>query len=176
VHVIRRWLGPFVVGALLGVAAWQTVLAVAPDTLMRLALDRVSKVGGPNRFTHAPLATAASRAIVRPSPDLAYSSCPFDLSNGPLLIDAMPVPSPYWSLSIFDTHTDVALVRNGIKAAYKPFRIAVLASGQSAPAGYEPVHVDGTRGIALIRILIDDRARFPAIDQERRATTCRSTG
>jgi uncharacterized membrane protein len=174
--MIRRWLGPLIVAALLGTAAWHLMLAMTPDMLMRVALDRVSKVGGPNRFAHAPLATAASRAIVRPSPDLAYSSCPFDLSKGPLLIDAVPVPSPYWSLSIFDTHTNVALVRNGIKAAYKPFRIAVLASGQSAPAGYEAVHVDGTRGIALIRILIDDRARFSAIDQERRATTCRAAG
>ncbi len=172
--MIRRWLGRSIVAALLGAVAWHLVLAMTPDTLMRLALDRVSKVGGPNRFTHSPLATAASRAIVRPSPDLAYSSCPFDLAKGPLLIDAVPVPAPYWSLSIFDTHTDVALVRNGVRAAYKPFRIAVLAAGQTAPAGYEPVHVDGTRGIALIRILIDDRARFPAIDQERRATTCRS--
>ena len=174
--MIRRWLGPLIVGAVLGAVAWQATLVAAPDALMQLALQRVAKAGGENRFSHAPLATAASRAIVRPSPDLAYSSCPFDLSKGPLLIDAVPVLAPYWSLSIFDTHTNVALVRNGIKAAHKPFRIAVLASGQSAPAGYEPVHVDGTRGIALIRILIDDRARFPAVDQERRATTCRSTG
>ena len=174
--MIRRWFGPVLLAALLGAAAWQATLWVTPDALMRLALDRVSNVGGPNSFTHTPLATAASRTIVRPSPDLAYSSCPFDLSKGPLLIDAVPVLAPYWSLSIFDTHTNVALVRNVIKAAHKPFRIAVLASGQSAPAGYEPVRVDGTRGIALIRILTDDRARFPAIDEERRATTCRSVG
>lgn len=64
------------------------------------------------------------------------------------------------------------MVRNGIKAGYKPFRVAVLATDQSAPTGYEAIHVDGTRGIALIRILIDDPARFPVIDTERRATTC----
>jgi uncharacterized membrane protein len=172
--MIRRWLGPAVVGAVLGAGAWQAVMIMTPDALMRFALDRVSKVGGPNRFTHAPLATAASRAIVRPSPDLAYSSCPFDLSKGPLLIDAVPVPAPYWSLSIFDTHTDAVLVRNGIKSGHKPFRVAVLANGQSAPAGYEPVRVDGTRGIALIRILVDDRGNFATIDRERCATICRA--
>lgn len=172
--MIRRWLGPLIIGTLLGAGAWQAVTVMIPDALMRLALDRVSKVGGPNRFTHAPLATAESRAIVRPSPDLAYSSCPFDLSKGPLLIDAVPVPAPYWSLSIFDTHTDAVLVRNAIKAGDKPFRVAVLAASQSAPAGYEPVRVDGTRGIALIRILIDDRSKFATIDRERRSTTCRA--
>ena len=171
--MIRRWIGPLVVALLLGAAAWHATLVAAPDMLMRLALQRVSKAGGENRFSHAPLATAASRAIVRPSPDLAYSSCPFDLSKGPLLIDAVPVLAPYWSLSVFDTHTDVALVRNSATATYRPFRVAILAAGQTAPAGYEAVHVHGTRGIALIRILVDDRARFAAIDKERRATTCR---
>ena len=171
--MIRRWIGPLVVALLLGAAAWHATLVAAPDMLMRLALQRVSKAGGENRFSHAPLATAASRAIVRPSPDLAYSSCPFDLSKGPLLIDAVPVLAPYWSLSVFDTHTDVALVRNGATAKYRPFRVAILAADQTAPAGYEAVHVHGTRGIALIRILVDDRARFAAIDKERRATTCR---
>lgn len=172
--MIRRWLGPLAVGALLGAGAWQAVMVMTPDALMGLAFDRVSKVGGPNRFTHAPLATAASRVIVRPSPDLAYSSCPFDLSKGPLLIDAVPVAAPYWSLSIFDAHTDAVLVRNGVKAGSRPFRVAVMAAGQSAPAGYEPVSVDGTRGIALIRILVGDHGHFAAIDRERRATICRA--
>lgn len=172
--MMHRWIGPLVVALLLGAAAWQTALVAAPDALMKLALQRVAKAGGENRFSHAPLATAASRAIVRPSPDLAYSSCPFDLSKGPLLIDAVPVLAPYWSLSVFDTHTDVVLVRNGVKAGYRPFHVAILASGQTAPAGYEAIHVDGTHGFALIRILIDERDRFPAIDRERRATTCRT--
>lgn len=172
--MIRRWIGPLVIGIVLGIAAWHMTMAATPGVLMRLAVGRVAKIGGMNRFSHARLATAASRTIVRPSPDLAYSSCPFDLTGGPLLIDAVPVPAPYWSLSIFDSHTNVALVRNGEKARGQPFHIAVLAPGQSAPSGYESVHVDGTRGIALVRILIDVRARFPAIDVERRATTCRT--
>jgi len=171
--MIRHWIGPGILGGVLGIFAWHTAMVATPDILMGLAVQRVSAVGPVNQFTHTPPATAASRTIVRPSPDLAYSSCPFDLTNGPLLIDAVPVPAPYWSLSIFDSHTNVALVRNGEKARYQPFHIAVLAPGQTAPSGYEPVHIDGTRGIALIRILIDVRARFPAIDAERRATTCR---
>ena len=172
--MIRHWIGPVILGGLLGLFAWHTAMMATPDVLMGLAVQRISAVGGINQFTHAPLATAASRTIVRPSPDLAYSSCPFDLTGGPLLIDAVPVPAPYWSLSIFDSHTNVALVRNGEAVRDQPFHIAVLAPGQAAPKGYEPVHVDGTRGIALVRILIDVSARFPAIDAERRATTCRT--
>jgi len=172
--MIRQWIGPVILGGVLGLSAWHTTMVATPDVLMGLAVQRISAVGGINQFTHAPLATAASRTIVRPSPDIAYSSCPFDLTQGPLLIDAVPVPAPYWSLSIFDSHTNVALVRNGQKADYRPFKLAVVAPGQTTLAGYEAVHVDGTRGIALVRILIDLPARFPAIDQERRATTCRA--
>jgi len=172
--MIRRWIGPPLLGLLLAVAAWQATMVAVPGVLMALAVRRVSQAGAIDRFTHAPLATAASRAIVRPSPDLAYSSCPFDLSKGTLLIDAVPVAAPYWSLSIFDAQTNVALVRNGAAAKYQPFHIAVIAPGQAAPAGYEAISVEGRRGIALVRILIDQRDRFPAIDQERRATTCRT--
>jgi uncharacterized membrane protein len=172
--MIGRWIGPLVLGCIAGAVAWHATTIVMPDALMRLAVRRVSEAGGPNRFAHGPLATSASRAIVRPSPDLAYSSCPFDLSKGPLLIDAVPVAAPYWSLSIFDSHTNAVFVRNGMKAKYQPFRVAVARAGQAVPAGYEAVHVDGDHGIALVRILIDSRARFPAIDRERRATTCRT--
>jgi len=170
--MIRQWIGPAILGGVLGISAWHTTVVATPDVLMGLAVHRISAVGGVNRFTHAPLATAASRTIVRPSPDIAYSSCPFDLTQGPLLIDAVPVPAPYWSLSIFDSHTNVALVRNAEKAGYQPFRLAIVAPGQTAPSDYEAVHVDGIRGIALVRILIDLPARFPAIDQERRTTIC----
>ena len=172
--MIRHWIGPVILGGVLGILAWHTTMVATPDVLMGVAVQRISAEGGINQFTHAPLATATSRTIVRPSPDIAYSSCPFDLTQGPLLIDAVPVPAPYWSLSIFDAHTNVALVRNGQKADYQPFKLAVLAPGQTAPTGYETVRVDGTRGIALVRILIDLPARFPAIDKERRATTCRA--
>ncbi|MEO6217155.1 MAG: DUF1254 domain-containing protein [Sphingomonas sp.] len=172
--MIRHWIGPVILGGVLGILAWHTTMEALPDVLMVVAVQRVSEVGGVNRFTHASLATAASRTIVRPSPDIAYSSCPFDLTQGPMLIDAVPVPAPYWSLSIFDAHTNVALVRNGQKADYQPFKLAVIGPGQTAPTGYEAVRVNGTRGIALVRILIDLPARFPAIDKERRATTCRA--
>ena len=133
--MIRHWIGPVVLGGVLGVFTWHTALVATPDVLMGLAVQRISAAGAINQFSHGPLATAASRTIVRPSPDLAYSSCPFDLTHGPLLIDAVPVPAPYWSLSIFDSHTNVALVRNGARAHYLPFKLAVVAPGQTAPNG-----------------------------------------
>jgi uncharacterized membrane protein len=171
-RMIRRWGAPLLLGMIAAFIAWQAVLMLTPRVLMALAVSRIEKVGGPNHFTHAPLADDNSRAIVRPSPDLAYSSCPFDISKGPLRIDAVPLTAaPYWSLSIFDAQTDAVFVRNSTESS-APFRIAIVARGQAAPAGYAPVHVSGTRGIALVRILVDDKARFAEIDAARRQTSC----
>jgi uncharacterized membrane protein len=173
--MMRRWGPPVLLGLVLAGVAHHVTLVQTPRMLMRLATWRVAKAGGTNTMLQTPLATADSRAIVRPSPDLAYSSCPFDLSKGPVLIDVAPVPAPYWSLSVFDPRTDVAFVRNNVQAGGNPIRIALIGdSGGQAPPGYEPVPVRGSSGIALVRILVDDRARFPQIDAARQASRCRA--
>ena len=172
---MMRWTGPLLLGALAAGATAYLGLRYTPDVLMGAAIKRVA-AGGFNRFTHAPLASAASRTIVRPSPDLAYSSCPYDVSDAPLLIDASPVPAPYWSLSIFDSRTDTAFVRNALQAGGRPFRIAIVHAGQRVPAGYEAVTVAGNRGIALVRILVTDGAAFAPVDAARRATVCHAAG
>src|SRR5262245_60261657 len=52
--------------------------------LPRLARRRaLSRMGESNSMHFASPPTAASRMVVRPSPDLLYASCPFDLSSGP---------------------------------------------------------------------------------------------
>lgn len=171
--MMRRWAMPLLLGAVLAGVAYHIMLAETPRLLMRFATNRIAGAAGYNVFYHAPLATADSRAIVRPSPDLAYSTCPFDLSDSAVLIDVAPVPAPYWSLSVFDERTDVVFVRNNIQAGGKAIRVALIAhSGEPVPPGYEPVLIKGGSGIALIRTLVDDRARFPQIDAARRASTC----
>ena len=169
--MIWRRLAPFVVGIVVAVVAYDLALMATPRLLMAAAFDRVS-AGGVNRFTFSPLATDQSRAVVRPSPDLAYSICPFDLDDGPLLLDVPAVPASYWSLSVFDAETNVAFVRNNVEAGGAPIRAAVGLAGQAVPAGYARVTVAKPRGIALVRILVEDRSAFPAIDAARRKASC----
>jgi uncharacterized membrane protein len=171
--VIRRWLFPLLIGVALAVIAYEATLVETPRLLMAAALRRVERLGGVNVLRHPPMATAAARTIVRPSPDLAYSSCVFDLSGGPVLVEAAPVPALYWSLSVFDARTDVAFVRNNRDSGGAPIRVALALAGQSVPAGIETVRLRAPRGIALIRILVETRERFPAIDRARRASRCR---
>ena len=169
---MRRWLPPLLVGVLVAVGAYYTALVQTPRLLMRAAVTRVAAAGGMNRLSHAPLATDRSRAIVRPSPDLAYSSCPFDLSNGPVRVTVPPIPSAYWSLSVFDARTDVAFVRNNADTKGRGVDIVLANRGQPTQPGAPVVLVDGSHGIALLRVLVEDRAAFAAIDAARRRATC----
>ncbi|WP_169804265.1 DUF1254 domain-containing protein [Sphingomonas mali] len=171
---MRRWLFPLLLGLVLAFAGYHLALVQFPRVLMGLATHRIAKGAGYNTMFAAPLATDKARAIVRPSPDLAYSSCPFDLSKGPVLVDVAPVPALYWSLSIFDARTDVAYVRNNIEAANQPIRVAIAQAGQPVPDGMTAVRVKGTTGIALIRILVPDRSQFPAIDAARKKSSCKA--
>lgn len=169
---MRRWVLPLIVGLVLAFASYRLVLVQFPRILMSLAINRVSTAAGFNAMTAAPMANDKARAIVRPSPDLAYSSCPFDLSNGPVFVDVEPVPAAYWSLSVFDARTDVAFVRNNIEAAGKPIRIAIAQPDQPVPDGMQAVRVNGSSGIALLRILVQDRTTFAAIDAARHKSSC----
>jgi uncharacterized membrane protein len=52
-------------------------------------------------------------------------------------------------------------------------RIALALEGQQVPQGVETVRLDAPRGVALVRILVEDRARFAPLDRVRRASSCR---
>lgn len=168
---MRRWLLPLLLGAIVALVSYQLALAAAPRLLMSAAIKRVGQAGM-NRMTHGPLATDRARAIVRPSPDLAYSSCPFDLSGGPVAIRVAPSPSVYWSLSVFDSRTNAAFVRNNGETGGQGIDVVLARPGQATPAGREVVRVEGDRGIALVRILVQDQAQFAAVDAARRQSAC----
>lgn len=168
----RHWGIAAIIGLILAGICYTRALDATPGMLMSTAVGRVAKGAGINAMYFGPLATDQARAIVRPSPDLAYASCAYDVAKGPVLVDAMPVNAPYWSLSVFDDQTDVAFVRNNGQSGGQPIRIAILKAGMRAPAGYEPVPVGGNRGVALIRVLVVDRANFAALDAQRRGSKC----
>ena len=169
---MRAWL-PLVVVALAAAAiGYVATIAATPRVLMTLATNRLAKPAGVNLFLHAPLADAASRVIVRPSPDLAYSSCVVDVSNGPVAVTAASIPARYWSLSIFDRDTDVAFVRNNQETSGQPIVVVVARTDQKTPPGATVVRLKGDRGVALIRALVEGAASFAAIDAARRGSTC----
>jgi len=171
--MMRRCLFPIVAGGLVALGAYQATLLATPYALMQAALKKIGNRGPENQFAFSSMTTAANQTIVRPSPDLAYAACAFDVSKGPVLVDVQPVPDHYWSVSIFDARTDVAAVRSDRDTKGKAARLALVNAGQTAPAGYEPVRVGYDRGLVLIRILVAPASTFPTIDAIRRKSTCK---
>jgi uncharacterized membrane protein len=169
---MTRWVVPFLVFLATAVGAWHATIAVTTFGLMEGAVRRLSARAGLNMMSYGTLANPANQPIVRPSPDLAYSSCAYDLSNGPLLINYVPVEGRYSSLSVFDARTDVVFVRNDVQAGGKPFRIAVARDGQKVPDGIETVRVGYDRGIALVRLLLADPKEIAQFDSVRRQSNC----
>jgi uncharacterized membrane protein len=173
--MMRDWLFPMLIGLVLAVASYQATLLATPYALMGAAMKRIGSAGPPNRFAFGPMATADRQPIVRPSPDLSYSTCTFDVSEGPVLIDVEPVPGHYWSVSIFDARTDVATVRSDRDTGGKAARLVLHHKDMQIEKvpGYDHVALDHEKGIALIRILLNGSTDFTKVDALRRKSNCR---
>lgn len=171
---MTRWIGPLLVAAIAAILGWYGSLALSTYGIMEAAIRRISAYGGMNVMRYGTLPTAQNQPIVRPSPDLAYSSCPYDLSHGPLLIKVTPAPGRYSSLSIFDARTDVVFVRNDLQAGGKPYEIIVARPDQAVPKGQEVVRVNYDRGIALIRLLLRNPKEIGDLDPIRRQSSCQA--
>ena len=159
-------LGALIVGALVHFAA---ILAV-PRVLMHVAMERIG-AGGANAWRVSDRVTAASRQIVRPSPDFAYSACVFDLSEGPVVITATPWDA-YWSLSLYAANSDNFFVIDDREAHYGA-GIALVRRGAEHPEGASMVvESPSGRGIALIRRLAPRPDAYNEAKQVAAADVC----
>jgi uncharacterized membrane protein len=120
-----RFVAAVLVGAVLVHFA---ALAALPRVIMHRAMTRMQRAPV-NEFAHTPLATAEARAIVRPSPDLAYSALVFDVSERPLEV-RVPVTLPYTSVSGFAVNTDNFFAFNDQRHAFHG-EIKVTLTGPS---------------------------------------------
>ncbi len=169
---MRNWL--FWLGVTLAIAAAVHVGSVylVPSAIMRLATARMGDV---NAIHHGKRVDAESRGVVRPSPDLLYSTCPFDLSDGPVHVTAPVPPATYWSVSVFDADTNNFYVRNDRQIRRSvDFYLARKGKAAGIPAGARIVTSPTARGLVLFRTLIADEDRFAEIDAARRQATCAS--
>ncbi|MEY4952493.1 MAG: hypothetical protein RL299_917 [Pseudomonadota bacterium] len=152
------------------------LVLATPNALMRIVMNRASQEGAlVNQFQFGPRTTKDSRGVVRPSPDLAYSTCVYDLSQGPVRVSAAPTPEQgYVSVSVFAANSDNIAV---FDTTQKPGGVTfVLArEGQQTPPGAEVVISPSDRGIVLDRRLAANDEMFAAADQARRADTCEVT-
>ena len=159
---------------LLAVAVHALAVWALPRVVMRAAMSRLVPATSPVqnervRAVYPPLTTAAARQIVLPSPDLAYALCVYDLSHGPVDVDAAPDWPGYWSVALYADNTDNYLVRHDRAARTQPvhWRLALregmdtaaATSAAAVAAGRELVLSPSARGLVLMRVLVADRHR-----------------
>lgn len=163
-------LGVFLSAALVG---HLLTITLAPRAIMAVAMARLSQGGMlVNRWQFAPRVDAALRTVVRPSPDLAYASCVYDLAQGPVLVSARTAADHgYGSIAVFAANTDNIAVFDTF-AQVHGIRFVLALPGQATPTGEAVVRSPSRRGIVLDRRLAPDDAGFAAADAARRRDTC----
>lgn len=169
---LRDWM--LWVGAALVIAVIVHVGTVSaiPQFIMSTALPRMGTV---NAIHHGVRVDSDSRGVVRPSPDLLYSSCPYDLSKGPLLVRATIPAGTYWSVSAFDENTDNFFVRNDRQSRSRTIEFIVtgpLPSNTPLPPRDEIVLSPTLKGLILFRTLVSDDNDLARVDAVRRQATC----
>ena len=150
-HVVTIWLMP-------------RVLLAAVTTSMQL--DDMPL----NQLVHSDRQTAASSRVVRPSPDLLYSICHYDLSMGSVHVATDRMPDSYWSISGYSANTDNFFVVNDRVAQGRPLDIVLSHAGKrnSGADFYSP----SIRGIILLRMVIENDNALPALEAFRQTAKC----
>lgn len=150
-----RWVVAFVLFlASLGSAHFAT-LHLIPSIIMERAQATMEDRGIPMyQWVASPRQTPETQTVVRPSPDLSYAVCRFDVRDGPVLISA-PGWAGYGSLSIFDERTNNVFVASLDGQGAQVMALNWRSKGQQT-AGAQPIFMSNGRGLALIRRLAPD--------------------
>ena len=155
----------------IAIAVHLAAIHFTPRVLMNVALERLSGGGSYKSWRLADRVTALSRTIVRPSPDFAYSACPYDLSSHPVAIRVEPW-NAYWSLSLYAANSDNFYVIDD-REARSGAEITLVRAGRAHPDD-APMVVESPseRGIALIRRLAPTLERYNAAAQVAHGDVC----
>jgi len=148
---------------------------LVPHLIMERLHHKVVERVGHNQLNLTLRTDETSRWVVRPSPDLLYASCMYDLEQGPVMISA-PVPERYWSMQFYQMNTDnFAGIHNQREQRLRRGTLVevTLLGPDADPAEYpgEVIQSPTTRGVMLLRASsIGDNSEAQAALQNSRCT------
>ena len=87
---MKNWFRWIILTLALAVVFHLLTVTLFPRVIMAVAIRRILNRSGSeiNTLIHSPRVTVDSRQVVKPSPDLLYSICVYDVSEKPLRITA----------------------------------------------------------------------------------------
>ncbi len=160
VHVAAVWAAP------------RLIMQVLMNGPMAKALNMYNQAAFP------PPVTASSRSIVLPSPDLLYSVCVYDVSQGPVRVTANPQLKSYWSVALYSANSDNFFVVNDRKAGDKPVDLWLVSEGANedghkVPESSTVVVSPSKQGFLLMRVLTGNyEAERATVEPARRTLNC----
>jgi len=116
---------------------------------------------------------ANSRSVIRPSPDLMYSGCGYDVTYNPLVIKT-DIPNTYWSVSFFSDNSDNFTTINNDKKSEGNITI-YLFGPDSKPSQIKDGYVvvsPSNRGLMLIRQFIGNRSNLDILYETQASLEC----
>lgn len=141
---------------LLGWLGQYPLAMLVPQLIMERLHSKIGERGGYNQLNLASRPDETARWVVRPSPDLLYGSCVYDLAQGPVVISG-PVPERYWSMQFYQMNTDnFAGISNQREQHFRVgTNVEVTLIGPDAnPEEYpgEVIQSPTARGVMLLRL------------------------
>jgi uncharacterized membrane protein len=145
------------------------------------AYARLSAIGPPNTMIELPAATPGRQVMPMMGPDVRYAFCRFDLTNGPVRLNAR-VADDLWLIALYtpegDNFYSVAgadMKRSDVDLIISTADQTVEEAGVDAPESSDSVIVVNspvTEGIALIRSPLAGPSRANRAERALRATAC----
>ena len=172
---MKKWfLWTLLATLLFGLAVHLAVVAYIPykamDTVMNVRFKELPR----NAMVFSPPTTVESRNVPRPSPDILYSVCVYDVSRKPLLITC-PLPHGYWSASFYADNTDNFFAINDMQVKSNPVKLLLIGknSTESVAGDAIVVRAQSDKGLVLVRMLVLDDKSLPALIDVQQKATCR---
>ncbi|MBL4870147.1 MAG: DUF1254 domain-containing protein [Robiginitomaculum sp.] len=168
------WIGAFI---LVAAIAHMASLRAAPYMIMSKVIRTMADRGMPlHRFIISSRITPQTQTIVRPSPDLAYSICRFDLANGPIIIKGT-MWAGYASLTIFDAQTNAVFIgsldsENPDENSSQNSVILTMGSDVKAAKNIPIVMLKKPTGLALIRRIAPTTALYEQAQLLTKSDVC----
>lgn len=128
-----------------------------------------------NKVFHADIINSNSRDVIKPSPDLLYSGCSYDVTYSPLIITSEVLDS-YWSISFYASNSDNFALMNDMDIQDKNIKI-YLFGPNSKPIkitdGYA-IFSPSNKGAMLIRRFIGNEMNIDELYLNQDTLTCSS--
>lgn len=172
---MKNWFRWIILTLALAVVFHLLTVTLFPRVIMAVAIRRILNRSGSEISTliHSPRVTVDSRQVVKPSPDLLYSICVYDVSEKPLRITA-PVPDTYWSISFYQTNTDNFYVINDRQVNSSTLDVVLVGPDMVVPRveNVQVVVAPTNKGVFLLRSLIEDENKLGDLIKIQRLATC----